>query len=75
MIRRMTATDAKARMLALLDEVEQGEVVEITRHGRPVARLVPARGAHALKGRFTGVAMSNAGDQDLFGTGARWELE
>jgi len=28
---------------ALLDRVEKGESLEITRRGRPVARLVPAR--------------------------------
>jgi prevent-host-death family protein len=39
----VTATEAKAKILALLDEVESGEEVEITRHGRLVARLVPAR--------------------------------
>jgi prevent-host-death family protein len=30
------------RFRALLDRVEQGEEVIITRHGRPVARLVPS---------------------------------
>ena len=25
----------------LLEEVEQGETIEITRHGKPVARIVP----------------------------------
>ena len=33
--------DAKARLAGLLDEVERGETIEITRHGKPVARLVP----------------------------------
>lgn len=32
--------DAKNRLSALLDKVEQGEEVVITRHGKPVARLV-----------------------------------
>lgn len=32
---------AKAKLSELLDEVEQGETVIITRHGKPVARLVP----------------------------------
>lgn len=35
------AFDAKTRFGDLLDRVEQGEVVVITRHGHPVARLVP----------------------------------
>ena len=42
---RMTATEAKAKMLALLDDVSGGEEVEITKHGKVVARLVPARGS------------------------------
>ena len=33
--------DAKARLSELLEKVEGGETVVITRHGRPVARLVP----------------------------------
>lgn len=33
--------DAKARLSELIDKVEAGETVEITRRGRPVARVVP----------------------------------
>ena len=36
--------DAKTHLPKLLDEVERGETVTITRHGRPIARLVPVRG-------------------------------
>lgn len=36
------AYEAKTRLGELLDRVEQGEDVTITRHGKPVARLVPA---------------------------------
>lgn len=39
------AYDAKTHLSALLDRVERGERVTITRHGRPVAILVPAPGA------------------------------
>ncbi len=65
MAKTVTATEAKARILALLDEVEAGEEVEITRHGRLVARLVPARGGTALKGRFTGLVWQNVDDDEL----------
>ncbi|MBM4060781.1 MAG: type II toxin-antitoxin system prevent-host-death family antitoxin [Planctomycetes bacterium] len=34
------AFDAKTRLSELLDRVEQGETIVITRHGVPVARLV-----------------------------------
>jgi prevent-host-death family protein len=70
----MTATEVKAKLLALLDEVEEGEEIEITRHGRTVARLAPARGPHALKGMFAGVARSNASDEEIFSTGVDWDL-
>jgi prevent-host-death family protein len=33
--------EAKARLSELIDKAEAGETVVITRHGRPVARLVP----------------------------------
>ena len=34
------AFDAKTHLSSLLDKVEGGEEVTITRHGKPVARLV-----------------------------------
>jgi len=74
MPKKLTATETKANILALLDEVAAGDEVEITKHGRTVARLVPATGPHALKGTLTGVAMTAAEDEDLFTTGEAWEL-
>lgn len=35
------AYEAKTHLSELLDRVERGEQIVITRHGRPVARLVP----------------------------------
>lgn len=74
MTKHMTATEVKAKILALLDEVEAGEEIRITRRGRTVARLTAASGPHSLKGRFAGVAMTAADDDELFTTGASWEL-
>jgi len=74
MIRKVTATEAKTHLLSLLDDVAQGEEVEITRHGRTVARLVPAHGPQALRGSFAGMAMTAASDEELFSTGVRWDL-
>jgi len=34
--------EAKTKLAELLDRVESGETVTITRHGKPVAKLVPA---------------------------------
>ncbi|WP_390905447.1 type II toxin-antitoxin system Phd/YefM family antitoxin [Occallatibacter riparius] len=39
------AFEAKNTLGSLLDRVQQGEEIEITRHGKVVARLVPTSGA------------------------------
>lgn len=43
-MREVGAFEAKNTLGALLDYVQQGEEVIITRHGKRVARLVPERG-------------------------------
>jgi prevent-host-death family protein len=40
-MREIQASEAKTHLPRLLDDVEQGETIVITRHGRPIARLVP----------------------------------
>jgi prevent-host-death family protein len=42
-MREIAASEAKSHLPQLLDDVEQGETLIITRHGRPIARLVPER--------------------------------
>ena len=48
--------EAKTHLPQLLDRVEHGESIVITRHGKPVARLVPYRAARAPRqlGRLRG---------------------
>jgi prevent-host-death family protein len=52
------AFEAKNTLGTLLDRVERGEEIVITRHGKPVARLVPNAGrtdqsqAHAASRRI-----------------------
>jgi prevent-host-death family protein len=76
MVRTVTATEAKARILALLDDVEAGEEVEITRHGRLVARLVPARRGAGLRGKYAGLVQINVEDEELlFSTGEAWSSD
>ena len=41
-MREIGAFEAKNRLGALLDRVEHGEEIVITRRGKPVAKLVPA---------------------------------
>jgi prevent-host-death family protein len=38
---QVTVAEAKARLSSLLDAVEAGEAVVITRRGKPIAELVP----------------------------------
>lgn len=66
-------TEAKAKLSALIDAVEAGEVVNISRHGRTVARIVSPetddreRGRRAVeairrlkrKGRPTGITVED----------------
>ena len=40
-MREVQASEAKAHLPQLLDEVEHGETIIITRHGRAIARIVP----------------------------------
>lgn len=72
MAKIVTATEAKAKILGLLDLAAAGEEIEITRHGRTVARLVPAAGARSLRGSFEGVAMTAVDEDQLFSTGVEW---
>ena len=74
MAKTMTATAAKTNFLRLLDEAASGEEIEITRHGRPVARLVPPSGPRTLKGMFQGHARTAVDEETLLNTEEMWEI-
>ena len=40
-MRTISASEAKTHLPRLLGDVERGETLVITRHGRPIARIVP----------------------------------
>ncbi|TWB36530.1 type II toxin-antitoxin system Phd/YefM family antitoxin [Nitrospirillum pindoramense] len=40
-MKEIPSSDAKTHLPQLLDEVERGETIVITRHGRPVACIIP----------------------------------
>jgi prevent-host-death family protein len=40
-MREVQASEAKAHLPQLLDDVQRGETLIITRHGRRIARIVP----------------------------------
>lgn len=50
-MRQISTTEAKTKLTELLAEVERGGAVEITRRGKPVARLMPVERAGAVPRR------------------------
>jgi prevent-host-death family protein len=48
-MRQITASEVQTDLLELLDDVERGETVIITRNGRPIARIVPEAEARQLE--------------------------
>ncbi len=67
----MQASTFKARCLALLDEVARSRTtVLVTKHGKPVARLVPIDSEVApTQGSVT---LLEDDDEMFFSTGERW---
>jgi len=73
--------EAKNRLTALLDEVEDGSEVLITRRGKPIARLVPAesgvdrararRGAEGLRVASKGHTLGGLTLKSLIDEGRR----
>jgi prevent-host-death family protein len=67
------ASEFKARCLALLDEVaETGRPLVVTKHGRPVARVVPLDPPMSLLGSVTTLVDD---DELLFSTGETWDAD
>ena len=67
----MQASTFKAQCLALLDEVaEHHTTIVVTKHGRPVAKLVPLDEPSPTLGSVTLLADA---DDDYFTTGERWD--
>lgn len=77
-MKTMNASEFKAKCLAILDEVARtGDGLTILKHGKPVARLVPAR---TDSGEFPQVAL--AGTVEFLGDvegpvldASAWEVE
>ena len=65
-MKSVTSTEAKARLNAILAEVQQtGISVTITNHGRPVAVLSPARPAPRKFGQLPTLAVPDAFNDPL----------
>ena len=68
MLQTIGVFEAKNRLTALLDEVEEGGEVLITRRGKPVARLVPAEiGFDRIKARRAAEGLRNASKGQTLG--------
>jgi prevent-host-death family protein len=75
------AYEAKTRLSELLQQVEAGEEITITKHGVPIAKLVPVRKKSRLDERLAAIerihklsAALSLGDlkiKDLIGEGRR----
>lgn len=74
-VEKVSSTDAKNRLNALLAEVERtGKTVVITNHGRDVARLVPATPTPRQFGQMPNLSIPEDFDEPLPDTElARWE--
>ena len=74
-MKTIKASEFKARCLRLMDEVEaSGESLVITKHGRPVSRLVPYRDkASSLWGLHR--ESLELGDDLVAPTGEGWEAD
>lgn len=80
-MREVGAFEAKNKLGQLLDEVERGGEITITRHGKEVARLVPARGvrsreaaraaAEGIRQMSKGVTLGGLKIKDLIAEGRR----
>ena len=78
-MREIGAFEARNRLGTLLDWVENGEEIVITRRGKPVARLVPAevaadresarRAADAIRARSVGVTPGGPSIKELVNEG------
>jgi prevent-host-death family protein len=71
-VKKIGAAQFKARCLQLLDQVGPDGIV-VTKHGRPVARLVPIGGeGRALIGSLKGKIRIKG---NILSTGLHWDAE
>lgn len=61
---QIAIAEAKAQFAALIRRAEAGEAIELTRYGRPVARIVGAL-LGAMEGEFTLPEDMFDGDDDV----------
>ena len=70
-MRQVGAYEAKTHLPRLLDEVAAGESITITKHGLPVAILVPARSGRTSAQAAAASLLAFRRDHRLHGTRIR----
>jgi prevent-host-death family protein len=75
-MQKMAAAQFKAQCLAVMDQVSQsGRPVVITKHGKPMVKLVPANeGEEEIFGALAGIARIK-GDIENTVPASDWEVE
>lgn len=79
-MKKIAASRFKATCLALIDRVaENGEPIEITKRGKPLARLVAVRPVRDARRSIFGASKRHilylAPDEELLSTGEVWDAE
>ncbi len=69
----ISATEFKAKCLSILERLDSRGIV-VTKHGKPLARVVPAR-AHATERLIGSMKGRIRIKGDIFSTGLRWDAD
>lgn len=73
--RTMMASQFKAECLAILDQVEEMKItVTITKHGRPIARVVPLED-EAARSTMRSVRLVAEDDAAYYSTDEHWDAD
>ena len=73
--RTIMASRFKAECLAILDQVEQMRIsVVVTKHGRPIARVVPLE-RDSRASTMGSVHLIAESDEAYYSTGEEWEAD
>jgi prevent-host-death family protein len=73
--RTIMASRFKAECLAILDQVERMRIsVTVTKHGRPIARVVPLDDGER-RSTMGSVHLVAQDDEAYYSTGERWDAE
>jgi prevent-host-death family protein len=74
--RTVMASRFKAECLAILDQVERMRIsVTVTKHGRPVARLVPLDDVEPVASTMGSVRLIAEDDEAYYSSGEIWDAE